>query len=649
MKKTFKIISIGIISIISFLIIIYLFFQIKWSIESSKNMSKLGPEAPIIYLNGKSYRDLNKNGEIDVYEDKEKSVDERVEDLISQMTIEEKAGSIFITVIGVEEDGNLLERPTFSDLFSFLFPSSSNMLVNLKMNHFNIMATHKKENMLKWYNKIQKIGERSRLGIPITIASDPRHGVAQSPFSSNTSFFSKWPSALGLGAIGDSATISEYANIVRQEYKAIGIKLALGPMADVSTEPRWVRVSGTFGEDANLNAKLTSAYIKGLQGDSIDNNSVASMVKHFPGSGPVDDGKDTHFPPGLQSYKGGNFEYHLIPFKAAFDAGVSAVMPYYSLPLGITNEDVGGSYNKDIITGLLRERFKFDGIICTDWKTITDVKLPFGILFKPASAYGVEKLNIKQRIEKKFSAGIDMIGGEVLSIELGELIKSGKINEERINQSIRRIMKQKFRLGLFDNPYINEEGLKIFNNLINIEKGIKAQKKSLVLLKNENKILPLSTNKKVHFYGFEDKFMESAKQISINDSDIIILKLKSPKGRFEAEYIFEKMIGGGPLDFSSKELSKLIPLIKSKPTIVIINLERPAIITEISNAAKAVIADFNSDNKIIMDLINGKFMPTGKLPVELPSSMEAVKNQIEDIPYDSKDPLFEFGHGLTYD
>ena len=649
MKKTFKIISIGIISIISFLIIIYLFFQIKWSIESSKNMSKLGPEAPIIYLNGKSYRDLNKNGEIDVYEDKEKSVNERAEDLISQMTIEEKAGSIFITVIGVEEDGNLLERPTFSDLFSFLFPSSSNMLVNLKMNHFNIMATHKKENMLKWYNKIQKIGERSRLGIPITIASDPRHGVAQSPFSSNTSFFSKWPSALGLGAIGDSATISEYANIVRQEYKAIGIKLALGPMADVSTEPRWVRVSGTFGEDANLNAKLTSAYIKGLQGDSIDNNSVASMVKHFPGSGPVDDGKDTHFPPGLQSYKGGNFEYHLIPFKAAFDAGVSAVMPYYSLPLGITNEDVGGSYNKDIITGLLRERFKFDGIICTDWKTITDVKLPFGILFKPASAYGVEKLNIKQRIEKKFSAGIDMIGGEVLSIELGELIKSGKINEERINQSIRRIMKQKFRLGLFDNPYINEEGLKIFNNLINIEKGIKAQKKSLVLLKNENKILPLSTNKKVHFYGFEDKFMESAKQISINDSDIIILKLKSPKGRFEAEYIFEKMIGGGPLDFSSKELSKLIPLIKSKPTIVIINLERPAIITEISNAAKAVIADFNSDNKIIMDLINGKFMPTGKLPVELPSSMEAVKNQIEDIPYDSKDPLFEFGHGLTYD
>ena len=649
MRTTIKIISIGFIFFISLLIIIYLVFEIKWSLESSNNMSKLGPEAPVINVDGNSYRDLNKNKKLDIYEDKRNNIDDRVEDLISQMTIEEKAGSMFITVIGIKEDGSLSESPTFSNFFSFLFPSSSNMLVNLKMNHFNIMDTHKKENMLKWYNKIQKIGERSRLGIPITIASDPRHGVAQSPFSSNTSFFSKWPSALGLGAIGDSTIISEYANIVRQEYKAIGIKLALGPMADVSTEPRWIRVSGTFGEDANLNAKLTSAYIKGLQGDSIDNNSVASMVKHFPGSGPVDDGKDTHFPPGLQSYKGGNFEYHLIPFKAAFDAGVSSVMPYYSLPLGITDEDVGGSYNKGIITGLLRERFKFDGIICTDWKTITDTKLPFGILFKPASAYGVEKLNIKQRIEKKFSAGIDMIGGEVLSIELGELIKSRKISENRIDESLKRIFKQKFKLGLFDNPYLNEKGLKIFNNPLNIEKGIEAQKKSLVLLKNENKFLPLKEKKKIHYYGFENNFMKTINQVSIENSDLIIAKLKSPKGRFKAKYIMEKLFGGGPLDFSSEELSKLIPLIKSKPAVVIINLERPAIITEISNAAKAVIADFNSDNKIIMDLINGKFMPTGKLPVELPSSMETVKNQIEDIPYDSKDPLFEFGHGLTYD
>ena len=649
MKKTLKIISIGLISLIFLLLITYIFFQIKWNLESSNNLSKLGPEAPIISINNKSFRDLNKNGKLDVYEDSTKKIDERIDDLISQMTIDEKAGSMFITVIGINEDGSLSESPTFSNIFSFLFPSSSKMIVNQKMNHFNIMATHKKENMLKWYNNIQKIGEKSRLGIPITIASDPRHGVSKSPVSSNTSFFSKWPSALGLGAIGDSSIVREHANIVRQEYSAIGIKLALGPMADVSTEPRWIRVNGTFGEDANLNAILTSAYIKGLQGDSLDVNSVASMVKHFPGSGPVDDGKDTHFPPGLQSYKGGNFEYHLIPFKAAFDANVSSVMPYYSLPLGITSEDVGGSYNKEIITGLLRERYNFDGVICTDWKTITDVKLPFGIIFKPASAFGVENLTIKERLLKKLSAGIDMIGGETLSIELSELIKENKVSEDRIDKSLRRILRQKFKLGLFDNPYIDEESLKIFNNTQNIEKGIEAQKKSLILLKNEDNFLPLKNKKKIHYYGFENNFMKKIRQESVENSDLIIMKLKSPKGRFETKYIMEKLFGGGPLDFSSKELSKLIPLIKSKPTIIIINLERPAIIKEISEVAKAVIADFNSDNKIIMDLIKGKFNPSGKLPIELPSSMEAVKNQIEDIPYDSKEPLFKFGHGLSYE
>ena len=143
--------------------------------------------------------------------------------------------------------------------------------------------------------------------------------------------------------------------------------------------------------------------------------------------------------------------------------------------------------------------------------------------------------------------------------------------------------------------------------------------------------------------------MKKITQESVENSDLIIMKLKSPKGRFKTKYIMEKLFGGGPLDFSSEELSQLIPLIKSKPTIVIINLERPAIIKEISEVAKAVIADFNSDNEIIMDLIKGKFNPSGKLPIELPSSMEAVKNQIEDIPYDSKEPLFKFGHGLSYE
>ena len=392
MKKIFKILMYSFLSLIGLIIVGFSSLYITRLIDKGNNYTLLGEEAPFLSINGIKYRDLNKNGKLDIYEDKNQTINNRIDDLISKMTIEEKAGSMFITMIGVDQDGGLMEAPSFSDPFSFLMESSSKMLLVKKMNHFNIRAAHPKEIMLKWYNSIQKIGEKTRLGIPITIASDPRHGV-KNEFGTSiyTPYFSKWPSALGFGAIGDSSLVKEHGDIVRQEYKAIGIKLALGPMADIATEPRWTRVNGTFGEDAKTNARLTAAYIRGIQGDSIGKHSVAAMVKHFPGSGPVEDGKDTHFPPGNQSYKGGNFEHHLIPFEAAFDVNVASVMPFYSIAKGITGKDVGGSYNKEIITGLLRERYNFDGIICSDWGLVTDIKI-LGKLFKPASAHGDEHL-----------------------------------------------------------------------------------------------------------------------------------------------------------------------------------------------------------------------------------------------------------------
>jgi len=191
---------------------------------------------------------------------------------------------------------------------------------------------------------------------------------------------------------------------------SIGIRVALGPMADIPTEPRWAIIKGTFGEDAELNSKLITAYINGIQGDSIDVNSVAATVKHFPGSGPLDNGKDSHFPPGIQSYRCNNFKHHLKPFEAAFKAGVSSVMPFYSIPKGITSKDVGAGYNKGVITGLLRECYNFKGIICTDWAIISDLE-PLGIKFKPASAHGVEKLDTNERVESEYIMEKLMGGG----------------------------------------------------------------------------------------------------------------------------------------------------------------------------------------------------------------------------------------------
>ena len=613
-------------------------------------MAQLGPEAPLLLIDSKGYRDLNKNGKLDVYEDSRQPIEERINDLISHMTIEEKAGLMFITMTAIGKDGELSETKTVSNPISLPFLSNSEMVVNKKMNHFNTLQSPEPESLIAWNNNIQKLAERTRLGIPVTHATDPRHGVPNAPGASiYTPYFSKWCSYPGFAAIGDTLLMREFGDIARQEYLAVGYRLTLSPMADLATEPRWWRINGTFGEDAEMSAKLTKAYILGFQGDSITNQSVECMVKHFTGGGPQEDGIDSHFPPGRQAYKGNNFDYHLIPFeKGAFPANVAQVMPYYGIPMGQTSEDVGFSYNKDIITGLLREKYHFDGIVCTDWGLVTDQGF-LGISLKPASAHGVENLTTLERVKKIIDAGCDMFGGEAIPELVVELVKSGQLSEERINISARRILKEKFKLGLFDNPYITQEP-SVFGNKQFVEKGRESQRRSLVLLKNENNILPLTPTTKVYLQGFneEESKKYAAATTDIKNAEVIILKLNAPYDPAAARYLVEKIFHQGSLEFPDDEKESLLKLIQSKPTITVMNLERPAVFPEINTASKAVIGDFSSQDDIILDLIFGQFKPGGKLPFELPSSMEAVLNQQEDMPHDSKDPLYPFGFGLTY-
>ena len=210
-------------------------------------------------------------------------------------------------------------------------------------------------------------------------------------------------------------------------------------------------------------------------------------------------------------------------------------------------------------------------------------------------------------------------------------------------------MKQKFQLGLFDNPYIDKRGLVIYSNETNKNKGIEAQKRSIVLLKNENNILPLDVKTKIYAQGFQKPLNDKYKFSSIKDADINIIKLTSPKGEgIEANSIMQMLLEGGRLDFTKEQLDELIPIIKSKPTILVVNLKRPSILTELNDEAKALIADFDVSEELIFDMIFGEFGPSGKLPIQLPSSMQAVIQQKEDLPYDSKNSLYEYGHGLSY-
>ncbi|MCL4170590.1 UNVERIFIED_CONTAM: hypothetical protein GTU68_056120, partial [Idotea baltica] len=306
--------------------------------------------------------------------------------------------------------------------------------------------------------------------------------------------FSQWPEALGFAAIGDPDLVREFGNIASQEYRAVGIAQALSPMADLATEPRWPRVVGTFGEDAEQAKQLVGAYIEGFQNgqDGLSAESVATVVKHWVAYGAGKDGHDSHSYFGrFSAFPGDNFAYHVIPFESAFDAQVSGVMPSYSILENLSYqgeeiEQVGAGYSRFLLTGLLRNQYGFDGVILSDWAITLD-------------SWGVIELTPQQRYAKALEAGIDQFGGIEDPVFLIDAIRLGLVNESRIDKSARRILQQKFELGLFENPFVDaEQAIAVVGNSEFKSKAEIAQSRALVLLENKAELLPLnSSNQKL--------------------------------------------------------------------------------------------------------------------------------------------------------
>ncbi len=577
------------------------------------------------------------------YQDASRPIDERVEDLLARMTLEEKAGLMFHTMVMVPPDGefNL-------DAGAFGLASIREMTAK-HMTHFNLVGTADAKSIAAWVNQLQELAASKRLGIPVTLSSDPRHSFAENPgVHMATAAFSQWPEPPGLAAIGDENLVEAFADIARQEYLAVGLRSALHPVADLATEPRWARVNGTFGEDNQLAAKLTAAYIRGFQGPALGAESVACMTKHFPGGGPQLDGEDPHFDYGReQVYPGDHFDYHLPPFEAAFEAGTAMIMPYYGMPIGTEHEAVGFAFNKGIISGLLRERYGFDGVVCTDWGPLSDVEI-MGSVF-PARAWGLEHLSVPERMLKALDAGVDQFGGEACPELLVELARGGLVRQERIDCSARRLLRDKFRLGLFENRRVDEtSAANIAGNPAFRAAGELAQRRSIVLLKNDG-ALPLRKRPKLYLENVNAEVAAQYGDVVEEPSaaDFAILRLQTP---FEPRnsLFLESFFHAGDLDFKEPELSRLLAITQQVPTIVDIYLDRPAVMPEIAAACAGLVANFGASDAALLDIIFGRFKPSAKLPFELPSSMAAVRAQQPDVPHDSAKPLFPYGFGLTY-
>jgi len=596
--------------------------------------------------NGMPFRDLNHNGILDVYEDPRQPLEARVDDLLAQMTLEEKAGVLFINGSGINEDGSIEEQP--GNYWSGM--NAANQITAHKMNHFNLWGIPKAQVVAAWHNRLQRFAENTRLGIPVTIASDPRNHFTRNIFSMAANEFSQWCETLGFGALDDASLVQQFAEIARREYLAVGIRVALHPQIDLATEPRWPRISGTFGEDAHVYTRLVKAYIAGFQGQTLGYNSVACMTKHFPGGGPQFEGLDPHFEfQKGQVYPGHNFDYHLIPFEAAFEAGTAAIMPYYGVPMDQTNENVAMSFNKAIITGLLREKYRFDGVICTDWGLITDAQLPEALW--PARAWGVENLSQPERVLKALEAGVDQFGGESCPEYVVELVKSGRLSEARIDQSVRRLLRLKFQLGLFDNPFVDESLVpQVLGNPASVAAGHASQERAMTLLKNDQQLLPLQGRPKIYIKNIDQAVAARYAEVvsAPEQGDFAIVRLDTPWVPIETKNTFARGFHHGDLDFKSPAKEEILGLLATVPTIVVLYLDRPAVIPEISAAAGALLGEYGADDAAVLDVVFGKAHPEGKLPFELPRSMEAVRNQKADLPYDSENPLYPYGFGLSY-
>ena len=628
----------------SVLLIFLGFINYLKPLEKLKIKNSLYDEVKILKIDGEIFRDLNKNNSLDVYEDHRLDSKLRSDDLLNKMTIEEKVGQMFHPPFTLKPDIWMLIyeiaiRGNKSTEAQILFDNIS---------HFNLYGNPSPAELANKINHFQEIASRSRLGVPITISSDPIHEVPKGGGVASFSVdgFSKWPSQLGFAATNNSLIIENFAQIVKEEYLAVGIRTALHPMSDLATDPRWARNFGTFGSNALLSSDMTIAYMNGFQGNTINSESVLTMVKHFPGGGPQQNGLDPHLYSGRnQTYPGNNFDYHLIPFKDAINNNLKVIMPYYGIPIGQTNEDVAMAYNEYILTDLLREELGFSGVICSDWGIIT------------GRHWGVDELSIADRYEKSINAGIDQYGGETETSYLIKLIKENIISEGRINESVKRILVNKFELGLFDEPYVDENKINDrVNTKKNIEAGLEAQRKSIVLLEN-NGALPLKKGMKIFVDGLDSNI---AKDFGVlvkdpSDADVIIMYIHTVfNGNQESglNRVFDNFLStlfpNGDLNFNSEIHTRVENYSKDKELIVVVDLNRPAILEDIKKLSSSLIGTFGVSDRIMFEGIFGEFSPTGKLPFEIPSSMESVLNQKEDVPDDSLNPTYEMGYGISY-
>ena len=653
--------------------------------KATKKQPVLGHRSvQLITIAGLQFKDLNKNGKLDKYEDWRLPNEARANDLVEKMSVEEKVGFMLISTARLKNDGGMggaRSKDTVSNDFNeedqvqntnmftrkplptamMMSAGTTKGVKEFHLRHFIFRANVSAKITASWANNLQALCENDGHGIPAIIASNPRNHITKDAsigLSVGTTTFSTWPGELGLSAMNDLKLTREFADIARQEWAAVGLRKGYMYMADLSTEPRWQRIEGTFGENAEWAGKMIYEIVLGFQGSKLSNKSVALTTKHFPGGGAGVGGQDPHFDWGkYEHFPGKMFENNLIPFKAAIKAGTSAIMPYYSVPLDTKYEKIAYAYNKAVISDLLRDSLGFKGIINSDTGPIE--MMP----------WGAENLTIMERYKRTMEAGVNLYSGSADPTPLLQTVKTGMVDMKLVNNSVYRLLMEKFELGLFENPYVDVEAAeKLVGNKTFQARGDLAMRKSIVLLRNDKNALPIKPKTKIYFETYFQRrgatspsnvYQSTSKNESVEfvktpeEADMVVLWITpGAKSLFEGN--------GAPLYISlSKngvDVNYVNSLTAKKPTVLLVNYTNPWVIDEIYNEKSkqnilGVLATFGTTTDAVLDVITGKFNPTGKMPFTTPISEDAAQKQLSDVPGYLKGKeygLFWNNEGLSY-
>ena len=610
----------------------------------------------IITVDGLEFKDLNANGELDVYEDWREDAETRALDLIAQMTVREKIGQMQHPTFVPRADGtipNYLETWTVEENIGFVL----------------VRELPDVRSAAETMNQIQEWCESSRLGIPVIVSMDSVHGASYVTGATVT------PHNLGLAATRNVELVSQLADVARQEHMAIGARMTLSPEADIASEPRWGRVMETFGEDPDLVTEMTTAQIEGFQygTDGLNENSIIACIKHFPGAGPQMDGVD--MAPIISDEE--TLEIHLKPYYAAIEAGVASVMPYYSIPLALDTTAALGS--EATLQDLLRDKMGFDGIIQTDWGMIWGIQ-------QSASLWG-EEISEEEAVLIGVTEGqVDGIGGESIRLidTMEELYNEGMISDEILDAACLRILRAKFQLGVFEDPYIDVEyAVDYVGNEENQALNLQAARESMTLLKN-NGVLPLdSAGKKILVCGLRAGDMDSLcggwssaqpgqaiadaiAEYAAEDAEVIyeaedverIAELAAECDVVivavgEPSYMHSPPWGADTLELTDSQ-QEMLEAVKATgtPIVTVVVGGRPYILTWCEENVDAILMAYYPGQQggiAIAETIYGQNNPTGKLPFQMPRDMDSVLAQQGDVSFDIENPLYEYGFGLSYD